>query len=182
MGQRTGEAAYANHLETISAVLFGDRSQFGVVRDYVLGFTKQGIGPVAAFVFQSGIDITAVENILRPLRTNDRKAADKAITLLGSVPQELVAATVGEPAWEDLIALVEQGFSQPSSPTAKRIWHGVIALAGLLSVYRRDRLDLSDVKIGTSGLWSRRTCGCRRVWTKWANTFARCRRTRSAVT
>ena len=141
-----GERAYANHLETISAVLFGDHSQFGVVRDYVLGFTKQGIGPVAAFVFQSGIDITAVENILRPLRTNDRKAADKAITLLGSVPRELVAATVGEPAWEDLTALVEQGFPQPSSPTAKRIWHGVIALAGLLSVYRRDRLDLSDVK------------------------------------
>lgn len=61
------------------------------------------------------------------------------------MPRELVAATVGEPAWEDLIALVEQGFSQPSSPKAKRIWHGVIALAGVLSVHRRDRLDLSEI-------------------------------------
>ena len=31
-----GERAYANHLETISAVLFGDHSQFGVVRDYAV--------------------------------------------------------------------------------------------------------------------------------------------------
>ncbi|WP_158044901.1 tetratricopeptide repeat protein [Skermanella pratensis] len=140
-----GEGAYANHLDTICSVLFGDHCQFGIIRDYVLGFTKQSVSPVAAFIYQSGLDITAVDNILRPLRINDRKAADRAVTLLESVPQGLVAATVGEPAWEDLIALVEQGFSQPSSPKAKRIWHGVMALAGVLSVHRRDRLDLSEI-------------------------------------